>query len=97
MKSIVEKQSQKWTLLRCTHENTVDRFMFHLRPGVKVGKFKSVVIASPDTVVFVCFIHNYQKRRTEKRFGFWQGWVHLEFLCLYTKKADILESDVIRN
>ena len=44
--------------------------MFHLRPGVKVGKFKSVVIASPDTVVFVCFIHNYQKRRTEKRFGF---------------------------
>ena len=59
--SNAEKESQKEPLLRCTHEDADDRIMFHLSHGVKVGKFKNIVIASLDTDVFVCSIHNYGK------------------------------------
>ena len=59
--SNAEKESQKELLLRCTREEANDRTMFHFSHGLKVGKFKSIVTASPDTDVFVYSIHNYGK------------------------------------
>ena len=47
--------------LRCSHEEEDDRIMFHLSRGVKVGIFRSIAIASPDTDIFVCSIHNYRQ------------------------------------
>ena len=35
--------------------------MFHFSHCVKVGKFGSIVIVSPDTDDFVCSIHNYRQ------------------------------------
>ena len=55
------KESQKEPLLGCTHEEADDRITFHLSHGVKVGKFKRMLIASRDTDDFVCSIHNYGK------------------------------------
>ena len=55
------KESQKEPLLGCTHEVADNRIMFHLSHGVKVGKFKRILIASRDTDDFVCSIHNYGK------------------------------------
>ena len=71
--------------------------MFHLRHGVKVCKFKSIIIASPDTDVFVCSIHHHGKLMY---FGLEELWF---ITGLSTSKTfvpihevvDILESDVI--
>ena len=53
-----EQKSGKEHPGRCTHEEADDRIIFHLSHSVKVGKFKSIAIASPDTDVFVYFRHN---------------------------------------
>ena len=46
-------------LLKCDHEEADDRILFHVNHGVKVEKFRSVIIASPDTDIFICsFIEN---------------------------------------
>ena len=46
-------------LLQSSHEETDDRFMFHLNHAVKVGKYHNVAAASPDIDVFVCAIHHF--------------------------------------
>ena len=35
--------------------------MFHVNHAVKVPKYRSVVVASPDTDVFVCSIHHFNQ------------------------------------
>ena len=59
--SNAEKESQKGPLLRYTREEADDKVIFHLRHGVKVGKFTDTVGKSPVTDIFVCLIHNYKK------------------------------------
>ena len=95
--SNAEKESQKEPLLRCTHNKADDRIMFHLSHGVKVDKFKSIVIASPDRHVFVCSIHNYGKGMY---FGLEELWFVTGLSTCRTfahvhEAVDILESDVI--
>ena len=46
-------------LLWCSHEEADDRILFHFSHGVKVGKFTSVLIASPDTDVLVSSIYQF--------------------------------------
>ena len=49
------------TLLECTHEEADDRIFFHANHAIKVGKYSSVVIASPDTDIFVAATHHFNK------------------------------------
>ena len=48
-------------LLHCSYEEADDRILFHVNHAVKVGRFDSVTIASPDTDVFVSAIHHFSK------------------------------------
>ena len=50
-------------LLTCSHEEADDCIMFYANHAVKAGNFKNIVIASPDTDVFVSAIHQYSKLR----------------------------------
>ena len=43
-------------LLHCYHEEADDRIMCHVNHAVTVSNFQSVVVAPPDTGVFVCSI-----------------------------------------
>ena len=40
-------------LLKCDHEEADDRILFRVNHGVKVEKFRSVIIASPDMDIFI--------------------------------------------
>ena len=44
-----------------SHEEADDRIMFHLNDIVKISKFCSIVIASPDTDIFVCSLHHFSQ------------------------------------
>ena len=48
-------------LLECTPEEADDRFFFHANHAIKVGNYGSVVIASPDTYIFVFALHHFCK------------------------------------
>ena len=48
-------------LLECTHEEADDRVLFHVKHAVKVGRFGSVAIASPETDIFVSATHHFDK------------------------------------
>ena len=48
-------------LLECSHEEADDRIMFQVNHAVKIGDFRSIAIASPDTDVLVAAIHHYNK------------------------------------
>ena len=95
--SDAEKESKKEPLLRCTHEETDDRIIFHFIHGVKVGKFKRIVKASPDTDVFVRSTRNYGKLMYFglEEFWFMIGSSTYGILVPAHEAFDILESDVI--
>ena len=46
-------------LLECTHEEADDRIFFHANNAIKIGNYVSVVIASPDTDIFVSALHHF--------------------------------------
>ena len=46
-------------ILRCDHEEADDRILFHANHAIKVNDFKKIIIASPDTDVFVNVIHHF--------------------------------------
>ena len=48
-------------LLKCDHEEADDRILFYVNHGVKVEKFRSVIIASPDTDIFICSIYHFNR------------------------------------
>ena len=48
-------------LLQCSHEEAHNRIMFYLNYAVKISKFCSTVIASPDTDIFVCALHHFSQ------------------------------------
>ena len=48
-------------LLKCNHEEANDRMLFHRNHAIKVGNFKKIVIASPDTDVLVNAIHHFSR------------------------------------
>ena len=45
-------------LLECSHEEADDHIMFHVNHAVKIGNFRGIAIASPDTDVLVAAIHH---------------------------------------
>ena len=47
--------------LRCSHEEADDRIMYHLSHVVKSNHFQKIIVASPDTDVFVCVIHHFNQ------------------------------------
>ena len=57
--SYVNGSVQKERLLECTHEEADDRVLFHLNHAVQVGYYRSVVIASEDTDIFISAIHHF--------------------------------------
>ena len=48
-------------LLKCTHEEADDRILFHANHTIKIGNYGTVVIASPDTDIFVSSLHHFCK------------------------------------
>ena len=48
-------------LLECTHKEADDRFFFHANYAIKIENYGSVVIASPDSYVFVFALHHFYK------------------------------------
>ena len=48
-------------LLKCTHEEADDRIFFHANHAIKIRNYGSVVIASPDTDIFVSALHRFCK------------------------------------
>ena len=57
---ISNSQVSKQPLLKCNHEEADDRILFHVNHhGVRIAGFSKIVIASPDTDVFVNVVHHY--------------------------------------
>ena len=54
----------KERLLQCYHEEADDRIFFHANHAVKVSEYKSVVIATDDTDIFVCATQHFSKLQT---------------------------------
>jgi len=47
--------------LKCMHEEADDRMMFHIHHAIQIGSFKKIIVASPDTDVFVNLVHHFTK------------------------------------
>ena len=45
--------------LKCTHEEADDRMMYHVNHAVQAD-FKKIIVASPDTDVFVNLVHHFK-------------------------------------
>ena len=54
----------KERLLQCYHEEADDRIFFHANHAVRVGEYKSVVLATDDTDIFVCATQHFSKLQT---------------------------------
>ena len=52
---------QEIRLLKCDHEETDDRTMFHVNHAVTVENFKRIIVASADTDVFVCLMCHFSR------------------------------------
>ena len=65
-------------LLECTHEEAYGRIFFHANHAIKVGRYSSVVIASPDTDIFVAATHHFNK----------QNYFNLEELWFVSGRSD---------
>ena len=48
-------------LLECTHEEADGRIFFHANHAIKIGNYGSVVMASPDTDIFLSTLHHFCK------------------------------------
>ena len=48
-------------LLECTHEAADNRICFHANHAIKIGNYRSVAIASPDTDIFVSTLDHFCK------------------------------------
>ena len=48
-------------LIECSHEEADDCIMFYVNHAVKIGNFRGIAIASPETDVLVAAIHHYNK------------------------------------
>ena len=59
--SLINRFVTEERLLECTHEEADDRIFFHANHAIKVGRYSSVVIASPDTDIFVAATHHCNK------------------------------------
>ena len=46
-------------VLKCTHEEADDRIFFHVNDGIKRDNFTKIVVASPDTGVFVNAVYHF--------------------------------------
>ena len=57
--SIINSSVNTERLLECSHEEADDRIFFHVNHAIKVGRNTSVVIASPDTDMFVAATHHF--------------------------------------
>ena len=57
--SYINGSVQRERLLECTHDEADDRLLFHMNHAVKVEFFRSVVIASEDTDVFLSATHHF--------------------------------------
>ena len=66
-------------LLECTHEEADDRIFFHANQAIKIGSYGSVVIASPDTDIFVSALYHLCKL---KYFDLEELW--FEYSCPFT-------------
>ena len=51
-------------LMECTHEEADDQLFFHANYAIKIGNYGSVVIAYPDTDIFIYW---YKKRNCPGR------------------------------
>ena len=47
--------------LKCYHEEADDRILFHVNDGVRRDHMKKIIIASPDTDVFVNAVHHFSR------------------------------------
>jgi len=47
--------------LKCMHEEADDRMMFHINHAIQIDRFKKIIVASPDTDVFVNLVHHFSK------------------------------------
>ena len=48
-------------ILKCCHEEADDRMFFHINHAIRSEGFKTVIIASPDTDVFINSIHHFAR------------------------------------
>ena len=48
-------------LLKCDHEEADDRILFHVSHAIKVDRYQKIVIASPDTDVFISAHHHFSR------------------------------------
>ena len=46
-------------VLKCTHEEADGRIFFHVNDGIKRDNFTKIVVASPDTDVFVNAVYHF--------------------------------------
>ena len=94
---ILTSTAEAEPLLRCFHEEADDRIMYHLSHAVKMDKYRSVIISSPDTDVLVCAIYNFSKLLY---FGLAEFWFitgkrnSRKFIPVH-EALDIIESETI--
>ena len=47
--------------LYCEHEEADDRLLYHINHAIKVESYDRVIVASPDTDVFVCLVYHFNR------------------------------------
>ena len=47
--------------MKCTHEQAADPTFFYANHAIKIGNYRSIVIASPDIDIFVSALHHFCK------------------------------------
>ena len=58
---ITNSEVSQQPLLKCNHEGADDKILFHVNHGVQIAGFSKIVIASPDTDVFINAVHHYSR------------------------------------
>ena len=83
--------------LKCDHEEADDRIMFHINQSVKEDRFEKIIIASPDTDVFVCSVKHFNRWIFSDMKELWviSGRSGTTIALPVHKLPDKLESDVI--
>ena len=58
---ILNNEVSQQPLLKCNHEEADDRILFHVNHGVRHDCLLKIIIASPDTDVFVNAVHHFSR------------------------------------
>ena len=84
-------------LLECTHEEADGRIFFDANHAIKIGNYGSVVMASPDTDIFLSALHHFCKLKCFDLEELWfvSGWGNSRTFFPIHGLTNDLDSDLV--